>query len=48
MNDVLVARLWMLGVVVMMCIFGLAALVGYFRMKHRSAKSEPAEDLDHK
>ena len=33
MDEIVVTRLWMAGVVLMMAVFAVIALIGYFRQK---------------
>lgn len=40
MEDLAITRLWMAGVVASMAVFGIIAMVGYFRQKN-------AGDADH-
>ena len=43
MEELVVTRLWMAGVVGMMAIFGVVSAVGYARLKSREASSTESE-----
>ena len=45
MDELVVTRLWMAGVVAAMGVFGIIAIVGYFRQKSES-DTEKADDHD--
>jgi uncharacterized membrane protein len=40
MEEIVVTRLWMAGVVAAMAIFGIAAVIGYLRREKRDNVSE--------
>lgn len=45
MDELVVTRLWMAGVVAAMAVFGIIAMVGYFRQKS-DGDTEKANDHD--
>jgi hypothetical protein len=40
MDEMLVGKLWMAGVLAMMCTFGVVGLIGYLRAKHKGELDE--------
>ena len=46
MDEMFVARLWMLGVIAMMVVFGVTALIGYLRASRRGQLLKSSEELE--
>jgi hypothetical protein len=44
MDEMLVGKLWMMGVLAMMAVFGFAAMIGYRRAKRNGLLDEISEE----